>query len=216
MSNGRTVGVKNLQKQSLTKQLRLQEKVSNENGQKTLLRINKDATLSEPLKQSGFEFSRYAIPPAIPEKHKSSNSRKNNSYIQRMITLTQKEEALKNSSLSYLKVFIENMEGFYPFAMIMDTQGQISSLMPFDENNSDVQSLINLYTDTLKNEINNNALYDVGVLSVDVTISKKTKNGTIKENGIEMTFFEKGKKNKIIHVKYKITDDDEICFIDDE
>lgn len=133
-----------------------------------------------------------------------------------MITLTQKEEALKNSSLSYLKVFIENMEGFYPFAMIMDTQGQISSLMPFDENNSDVQSLIDLYTDTLKNEINNNALYDVGVLSVDVTISKKTKNGTIKENGIEMTFFEKGKKNKIIHVKYKITDDDEICFIDDE
>ena len=216
MSNGRTVGVKNLHKQSLTKQLRLQEKVSNENGQKTLLRINKDATLSEPLKQSCFEFSRYAIPPAVPEKYKSSSSRKNNSYIQRMITLTQKEEALKNSSLSYLKVFIENMEGFYPFAMIMDTQGQISSLMPFDENNSDVQSLINLYTDTLKNEINNNALYDVGVLSVDVTISKKTKNGTIKENGIEMTFFEKGKKNKIIHVKYKITDDDEICFIDDE
>ena len=133
-----------------------------------------------------------------------------------MITLTQKEDALKNSSLSYLKVFIENMKGFYPFAMIMDTQGQISSLMPFDENNSDVQSLINLYTDTLKNEINNNALYDVGVLSVDVTISKKTKNGTIKENGIEMTFFEKWKKNKIIHVKYKITDGDEICFIDDE
>lgn len=216
MSNGRTVGVKNLHKQSLTKQLRLQEKVSNENGQKTLLRINKDATLSEPLKQSCFEFSRYAIPLAVPEKYKSSSSRKNNSYIQRMITLTQKEEVLKNSSLSYLKVFIENMEGFYPFAMIMDTQGQISSLMPFDENNSDVQSLINLYTDTLKNEINNNALYDVGVLSVDVTISKKTKNGTIKENGIEMTFFEKGKKNKIIHVKYKITDDDEICFIDDE
>lgn len=216
MSNGRTVGVKNLHKQSLTKQLRLQEKVSNENGQKTLLRINKDATLSEPLKQSCFEFSRYAIPPAVPEKYKSSSSRKNNSYIQRMITLTQKEEALKNSSLSYLKVFIENMEGFYPFAMIMDTQGQISSLMPFDENNSDVQSLINLYTDTLKNEINNNALYDVGVLSVDVTISKKTKNATIKENGIEMTFFEKGEKNKIIHVKYKITDEDEICFIDDE
>ena len=68
MSNGRTVGVKNLHKQSLTKQLRLQEKVSNENGQKTLLRINKDATLSEPLKQSCFEFSRYAIPPAVPEK----------------------------------------------------------------------------------------------------------------------------------------------------
>lgn len=34
MSNGRTVGVKSLHKQSLTKQLRLQEKVSNENGQK--------------------------------------------------------------------------------------------------------------------------------------------------------------------------------------
>lgn len=67
MSNGRTVGVKKLHKQSLTKQLRLQEKVSNENGQKTLLRINKDATLSEPLKQSCFEFSRYAIPPAVPE-----------------------------------------------------------------------------------------------------------------------------------------------------
>ena len=35
MSNDRTVEVKNLHKQSLTKQLRLQEKVSNENGQNT-------------------------------------------------------------------------------------------------------------------------------------------------------------------------------------
>lgn len=72
LQNGRTVEIKNVQKQSLTKQLRLQEKISNENGTRPILRINKDAKLSEPLKKSSFDIQPYTlITPYIFEKNDS-------------------------------------------------------------------------------------------------------------------------------------------------
>ncbi|MCO6174098.1 putative toxin, partial [Flavobacterium sp. NRK F10] len=63
---GATVEVKNVQKQSLTRQLRLQREISNENGVKPELIINKDAKLSEPLQNGGFDIKTYeAITPVI-------------------------------------------------------------------------------------------------------------------------------------------------------
>ena len=61
IKDGRTVEIKNVQKQSLTKQLRLQEKSSVKNGKRPILRINKDANLSEPLRYSNFEIQTYTI-----------------------------------------------------------------------------------------------------------------------------------------------------------
>ena len=67
LKNGQTYEVKNVQKQSLTKQLRLQEKISNENGKNPILHINKDATLSKPLKNSSFEISTYSSAPVAAQ-----------------------------------------------------------------------------------------------------------------------------------------------------
>lgn len=58
MKNGQTVEIKNVKQQGLSKQLRLQEKISNENGTKSLLHINKDATITKPV-QNSFEISTY-------------------------------------------------------------------------------------------------------------------------------------------------------------
>ena len=61
MKNGgkSTTEIKDVSKQSLTKQLRLQEKFSNENGFNPELIINNGAKLSKPLQNSTFEIKTY-------------------------------------------------------------------------------------------------------------------------------------------------------------
>ena len=59
-----SVEIKNVQKQSLTEQLRLQEKFSNDNGFKPELIINEGAKLSKPLQNSSFDISTYSTAPA--------------------------------------------------------------------------------------------------------------------------------------------------------
>ncbi|MFY7937691.1 MAG: putative toxin, partial [Flavobacterium sp.] len=56
-----TVEIKNVKSQSLTRQLRAQKKISNDNGFKPELIINKDANISNPVKTS-FEIKYYNIP----------------------------------------------------------------------------------------------------------------------------------------------------------
>ena len=69
-----TVEVKDVKGQSLTKQLRLQEKFSNDNGFKPELIINEGAKLSKPLENSTFDIKTYQSTPvtlktdAIPAK----------------------------------------------------------------------------------------------------------------------------------------------------
>jgi len=58
--NGKkSVEIKDVKEQSLTKQLRLQKKFSNDNGFKPELLINETAKLSKPLQNSGFEIKFY-------------------------------------------------------------------------------------------------------------------------------------------------------------
>ena len=54
------VEIKNVSRQGLTKQLRLQEKLSNDKGVNPILRINKDAKISRNLLESSFEISTYS------------------------------------------------------------------------------------------------------------------------------------------------------------
>lgn len=61
----KTVEIKDVAKQSLTRQLRAQEKFSNENGFKPELIINKGAKLTDPLIKSSFEI-KYYTPAAVP------------------------------------------------------------------------------------------------------------------------------------------------------
>lgn len=70
IKDGQTVEIKNVQKQSYTRQLRLQEKISNENGKNPLLHINKDAQISKPLQNSSFDISTYGSTPVIQDNTK--------------------------------------------------------------------------------------------------------------------------------------------------
>ena len=58
-----TFEVKNVKQQSLTEQLRLQEKISNDNGFRPKLDINEGAKLSTPLKNSKFDIKTYESAP---------------------------------------------------------------------------------------------------------------------------------------------------------
>ncbi|MEI6697265.1 MAG: putative toxin [Bacteroidota bacterium] len=78
--NGQTTEIKNLGeglKQSFTKQLRLQEKISNDNGQNPILRINKEAGVTKPLENSSFEIQKYSIIPVRQDKTKVNINIKN-------------------------------------------------------------------------------------------------------------------------------------------
>ncbi|MFD0766129.1 DUF6443 domain-containing protein [Mucilaginibacter lutimaris] len=60
-----TVEIKNVKGQSLTKQLRLQEKYSNDNGFKPELIINEGAKISKPLQNSTFDINTYKSMPVV-------------------------------------------------------------------------------------------------------------------------------------------------------
>ena len=61
MKDGKqTVEIKNVKNQALTEQLRLQRQVSRDNGVDPILRINRDATLTEPLQNGGFQIEFYS------------------------------------------------------------------------------------------------------------------------------------------------------------
>lgn len=58
-----TVEIKSVKNQLMTKQLRMQEKYSNNNGFNPELTINEGARLSQPLKNSSFDISTYKALP---------------------------------------------------------------------------------------------------------------------------------------------------------
>lgn len=60
---GRPVEVKNVRNQGLTRQLRYQDNLVE--GKKLILRINNDANLTKPLKNSGIEIQPYNIAPPV-------------------------------------------------------------------------------------------------------------------------------------------------------
>ena len=71
---GNPVEIKNVKNQSLTRQLRFQDNLVD--GKRLILRINKDANLSNPLKDSGIEIQPYNLTGPAPAK--TDNIRVNN------------------------------------------------------------------------------------------------------------------------------------------
>lgn len=72
---GRPVEIKNVKNQPLTRQLRFQDNLVD--GKRLILRINKDANLSKPLKDSGIEIQPYNLttpPPAKTDNIKVNNN----------------------------------------------------------------------------------------------------------------------------------------------
>lgn len=96
--DGGTVEIKNVQRQSLTRQLRLQREISNESGVKPELIINQGAKLTKPLKEGGFDIKTYeAITPVI------ENTKVNKPELPRRINtpVTPKSKPSKVDNINY-------------------------------------------------------------------------------------------------------------------
>jgi hypothetical protein len=104
--------------------------------------------------------------------------------------LTTLENQLVKESLIYLKSFIEDMGEFYPFAMVIDKKGIISSVFPNIENEfPTTQYLIDLYNETFEKEYSNKATnYVLSIICIDVFIHENINNNDVKRNAIEMRF----------------------------
>ncbi|MDB9384708.1 putative toxin [Nodularia spumigena CS-584] len=70
---GGTVEIKNVNRQSLTRQLRTQRQISNEKGVKPELIINKAAKLSKPLEEGGFDIKTYNNSTIVPTVRDNTN-----------------------------------------------------------------------------------------------------------------------------------------------
>lgn len=83
IKDGQTIDIKNVARQGLSKQLRLQKEISNSVGKQPILRINRSAELSNPLKDAGFDIQAYSFSGVIssldnlnvvkPQKMKEKN-----------------------------------------------------------------------------------------------------------------------------------------------
>ncbi len=65
IKDGQTIDIKNVAKQGLSKQLRLQKEISNLVGKQPILRINRSAEISNPLKEAGFDIQTYSFSGAV-------------------------------------------------------------------------------------------------------------------------------------------------------
>ncbi len=101
--------------------------------------------------------------------------------------MTKEENRIIEASKPYLQKFIEEMKGFYPFAMMMDKTGEINPLYPeIEETLPDPEYLINLYEKGVYKEYSKkDNIYILSVICVDIFIH--TISNT-KDNAIEFGF----------------------------
>ncbi|MDH6310684.1 RHS repeat-associated protein [Dysgonomonas sp. PFB1-18] len=101
IKDGQTVEIKNVKQQGLSRQLRLQEKLSNENGKKPILHINKDAKLTKPL-QNSFERSTYGNSSVISSGNIKVSTPTLGNPIQEQQNIQRHQESIKREEWIYL------------------------------------------------------------------------------------------------------------------
>jgi hypothetical protein len=134
-----------------------------------------------------------------------------------MTTKTQKSNEIQliNACIPYLESFILDAEGFYPFAMIMNNEGLISSLYPEVETDfPEIQYLIDLYQKTIYNEyVKLGNEYVLAVICIDVFIKKRVDEKIEKKNGIDFHIIAPHYE-KNIKYEYKTNDNKKITFVE--
>ena len=129
--------------------------------------------------------------------------------------LTKDENELIKASLPHLKLFINEMQGFYPFAMIMDNKKKISSTAPeIEDEYPNSQYLIDFYEECFKNEFNKlNCEYCIALICIDIFIHEKIDNIDMKKNAIEFRLIT-SLYRKTVRLFYEINDKNEVVFMD--
>lgn len=97
------------------------------------------------------------------------------------------ENRLIEASIPYLRSFIKDMGGFYPFAMVMDANEIITPMSPnIDEDYPNSQDLIYLYKGDIKRKISDiNSSYQLGIICIDIYLHSENDDKKQTENAIE-------------------------------
>lgn len=112
------------------------------------------------------------------------------------------EQLLIDNAIPYLECFLKENQTFYPFAMMMDNDMNVSIISP-DINNEYPTSeyLINLYEQGIKNAYDKNkSEYILAVICIDVFISSEANN---KQNAVEFRLISPITEKKL-YLKYTI------------
>ena len=111
------------------------------------------------------------------------------------MTLSEDEVVLIENAKEYLTAFLANYGEFHPFAMIMDKNKNIYPLEhDIEEDYPKAESLINLYEQYFKNELNGENI--LGILCTNVLIGSKSANEP-KRDAIEIRLICENYRKKV-------------------
>jgi hypothetical protein len=111
----------------------------------------------------------------------------------------------------YSNVFLESMGGFYPFAIVMKKNKQITSVAASDgEEFPDSQSLIDLLERSLSKE-RRNGKYILAAICIDIFVHDNINGIKTKKNAIEIRLVGTTYQKKVI-LYYQITEENEVIF----
>lgn len=115
----------------------------------------------------------------------------------------------------YAKAFLENMGGFYPFAIGLNNKDQIVSIAASNgEEFPDSKTLIDLLEKSIPHEINKKE-FKLAAICVDVFIKKIIDNKENKRDAIEIRFISSDNR-KTVNLFYKIDSKNKVSFDDIE
>lgn len=119
------------------------------------------------------------------------------------MVLIDDEIRLIDAAKEYLTAFLMDSGEFYPFAMIMDKNGEIYPLEhEFTEEHPDPRSLIRLYKQTFSNEIKTE--YTLGILCVNVLVNTNSNGLDKKRDAVEIGLYGKSyKKNVLLYYELR-------------
>lgn len=129
--------------------------------------------------------------------HISSKKMSKNNFS----NLTLNEKALLEAALPFLEDFLQEMGEFYPFAMIMDKNGVISSLKPdIDEEYPTSDYLIQLYETGIQKAFSSKtSKYRNAIICISIIIHDKED-----KNAVECRFLQRDQSLRKYYIYYEI------------
>lgn len=113
----------------------------------------------------------------------------------------------------YAKVFLENMGGFYPFAIGLNNNGQIVSIGAYDGDEfPESQILIDLLEKSIPQDIKKKE-FKLAAICIDVFIKEMIDNIENKRDAIEIRFISSDNR-KTVNLFYMIDSNNIVSFDD--
>lgn len=125
--------------------------------------------------------------------------------------VNKQEEAIINEIKLYSKRFIEKMGGFYPFAISINKNNEVSSIGAYEGNDfPKSRVLIDLLEKSIRSEISNNKIL-IAAICIDIFLYQTIEGVKKNKNAIEIRFLSDS-DNKTEHLIYEITENNNIKF----